>query len=299
MKKIDKLFKKKKEAHSGRSPLNVFNILLTVVCVIFIFLGASFLLSGNKKELTLQKQAEKKAINEFKTPLSSFFSRNKDTYKEAEYVSVVDYYSKSSKTRKYTSSQLIKSESIDLDFDSFLPKGSTVHVRLSGNAKSLDTKTPVIAYTTENTFNENDLIIPKNTKLLGKAYLNKSSGRLCIDFDTLLLNGSNEIKIDAFSMMNDGSSCLKGIYKSGKAKKHSKKFLGNFISGLANGLKDRSNNHHGESYTDVSVKNGALNGASESFSDWANSELDENISASVLIPSGTEFKLYFNSRLEL
>ena len=96
-------------------------------------------------------------------------------------------------------------------------------------------------------------------------------------------------------LMADGSAGLSGDYHSGEGKRQVGRFLGNFIGGLADGMKERSaSGQSGISYEPGSIKNGVLNGITLSGADQAKS-YSEDLSQSkpsMNLSSGHSFVIF-------
>ncbi len=177
-----------------------------------------------------------------------------------------------------------------------LPMGTLVRVRLLGTVESADSNSPVTAMVLEDASSPAlSLVIPKGTKVIGSGQLDQKRERLQVRFHTFVFPEGEQYSVSGLAMMPDGSSGITGDFSSGTFRKHASQFLGNFIGGLAGGMKDRSSSGQlGIPIEPGSLKNGALNGVAQSSLDYAKSSSEQlgQSSASIRVQGGKEFSLY-------
>lgn len=195
--------------------------------------------------------------------------------------------------RQYSASQIIKRGSSAGDV---LPIGSQIQAQLVGRVESADSNSPVTAVILADALSPvQALVIPKGTKVIGSGQLDTQRERLQVRFHTLVFPEGEQYAISALAVMPDGSSGLEGRFSSGALKRNVSQFVGNFVSGLAEGMKDRTAvGQLGIPFESGSLKNGALNGLSDASSNYAKSTTEKmaQTSASISVSSGVQFVLY-------
>ncbi len=195
--------------------------------------------------------------------------------------------------RQYSASQLIKRGESAYDV---LPIGTLVKVRLLGRVESADQKSPVIAVVTQSSMSPSGAqVIPLGTKVIGQGQIDATRERLQVAFNTLVFPEGEQYSFSGFAAMPDGSTGIVGDFSSGAFKRHASQFVGNFIGGMAEGLKDRTTGGQmGIPFEPGSLKNGALNGIAQSSLDYAKSSSEEmsRSQASMRLNDGQEFVIY-------
>lgn len=197
--------------------------------------------------------------------------------------------------RQYAASQIIQRGSSPYDV---LPIGTYLRVRLIGNVESADQQSPVIAVVTENLLSPGGTeVIPRGTRVMGQGQIDAARERLQISFNTLVMPEGEQYSFSGMAAMPDGSSGITGDFSSGKFKRYASQFVGNFIGGMAEGLKDRdSKGQMGIPFEPGSLKNGALNGVAQSSLDFAKSSSEEmgRAKPSMRLSEGQEFVIYLS-----
>jgi type IV secretory pathway VirB10-like protein len=197
------------------------------------------------------------------------------------------------KQREYSASQLIKRGNSVSDV---LPMGTLIRVRLLGKVESADSNSPVSVVVIQSATSPAGYeVIPVGTKVIGQGQLDAARERLQVRFHTFVLPEGDQFTVSAQAAMPDGSSGIAGDFSSGSFKRHASQFLGNFIGGMADGMKDRATGGGmGIPFEPGSLKNGALNGVAQSSLDYAKTSSDEvgKAQATISIPQGEEFNLY-------
>lgn len=197
--------------------------------------------------------------------------------------------------RQLSASQIIKRGNSPYDA---LPIGTLVRVRLIGNVESADQQSPVIAVVTDNSLSPGGSeVIPRGAKVIGQGQIDAARERLQVSFSTLVFPEGEQYSFSGLAAMPDGSSGITGDFSSGKFKRYASQFVGNFIGGMANGLKDReSAGQMGLPLEPGSLKNGALNGIAQSSLDYAKSSSEEMGQAkpSMRLSAGQEFVIYLS-----
>lgn len=195
--------------------------------------------------------------------------------------------------RQVSASQIIKRGESSADT---LPIGTQVSVQLMGRVESMDTNSPVTAVLLQDALSPvQALVIPKGTMVIGTGQLDVNRERLQVRFHTFVLPEGQQYSLSALAMMPDGSSGLIGDFSSGQLKRNVSQFLGNFVGGLAQGMKDKSSGGQlGIPIEEGSIKNGVLNGVAHSSLDYAKSTSEQigQTGASITVKSGTRFNLY-------
>lgn len=195
--------------------------------------------------------------------------------------------------RQYSASQIIKRGQSAGDV---LPIGSQIQAQIVGRVESADSNSPVTAVVLSDALSPvQALVIPKGTKVIGSGQLDQQRERLQVRFHTLVFPEGQQYAISALATMPDGSSGLEGRFSSGAFKRNVSQFVGNFVSGLAQGMKDRTAvGQLGIPLESGSLKNGALNGLADASSNYTKSTAEKmgQTSASISVPSGVQFVLY-------
>lgn len=204
----------------------------------------------------------------------------------------------SGSNRQLTASQVVKSQGNGIGVG--LPTGTTIPARLINRIVSSDNRSPVVAVITSEVSSQLGLSIPVGTKVLGNAQVDNGSERVQVSFHTLVLENGAEQPINATAVMPDGSSGIVGEYHSQLFKRESGRFLGHFISGFADGLKDRERGN-GLPFEPGNLKNAGLNGLSESASEHAKSQAEEmkNVNPYVTVEPGVAFLIYLEKGMSL
>jgi type IV secretory pathway VirB10-like protein len=200
----------------------------------------------------------------------------------------------SSKNRNFSASQLIKSGDSVSDV---LPMGTTIRVRLLGKVESSDAQSPVTGVLTEDAKSPAGfVVIPQGTKVIGQGSVDENRERLQVRFSAVVFPEGEQFSISALAAMPDGSSGIVGDYSSGQFKRHASQFVGNFIGGMADGLKDKqAAGLMGNSFEPGNLKNGTLNGLAQSSADYAKSSAEDagqKSQASIRVENGQIFNLY-------
>lgn len=196
--------------------------------------------------------------------------------------------------RERSATQIIKRGDASGDL---LPMGTQIRVRLTGQVESMDASSPVTAILLEDALSPGQtVVIPRGTKVIGTGQLDANRERLQVHFHTLVFPDGEQFGLAAIAAMPDGSSGLAGDFSSGLFRRHASQFIGSFVGGLAEGMKDRTSvGAMGIPLEPGSLKNGALNGVAQSSLDYAKSSSDQmgQSTASIKVPSGKEFIMYF------
>lgn len=195
--------------------------------------------------------------------------------------------------RQYGASQIVRGN----EHAGFgLPMGSTLSARLMNTLISSDSAQPVIAQVAEDGVWRNSVLIPVGTKAIGTASFDDSARRLQIRFHTFVYPEGDQHSVSALALLQNGSSGIPGDYHSGATQKELGRFLGNFVGGLADGMKERQvAGQAGMAFEPGSLRNGILNGITVSGLDQAKafSEGMQNTQPYLEVNGGTPFLLYF------
>lgn len=195
--------------------------------------------------------------------------------------------------RNRNANQVIRRSAQNSDSIGLIPMGSTIGAKLINSIISANSSSPVIAEIASHDVSRD---IPPGSKAIGSAKFDENLKRISIAFHTIVYPDGEQHGAQGVAMMPDGSAGLEGDYSSGEGKRQVGRFMGYFISGLADGMKSRSQEGaFSNSYEPGSVRNGVLNGVAQSAQDQAKQYSDSmgNTTASMSLPAGTEFVLYF------
>ena len=199
------------------------------------------------------------------------------------------------RSQTHAANQVIRRGAGGNDPGAALPMGQGIPVRLLNSILSTDSTTPIIAEVTDDIEVHGILSIPQGTHAIGSAQYDDTSHRIQIRFHTLVYPEGGEHGIQAMGMMPDGSAGLEGDYHSGGATRQVGRFIGYFVSGMADGMENRQQSGpFGTTYAPGSLQNGVLNGVSLSAQDQAKSLSDGlgNVKPTMTLPSGQTFILF-------
>ncbi len=202
--------------------------------------------------------------------------------------------------RQYTSSQLVKNGTHSIG-GLTLPMGTTFPAQIINTLLSSDPAQPVIAQINDSVFWRNSEFIPAGTQALGNASFNETSQRMQVRFHTLVYPSGDQHAISGLALLADGSSGIPGEYHSGELLKQTGRFAGNFVGGLADGIKDKQQaGWPGGSINVGSLKNGVLNGLTLSAMDQAKrlSEEAQQTKAYLEVSSGVVFYIYLEKEYQ-
>jgi type IV secretory pathway VirB10-like protein len=196
-------------------------------------------------------------------------------------------------SRNYTASQIVMKSPGRASVDG-LPMGSTFTAKLVNTVLSSDSEAPVIAEVTDDVTPKDSLLIPRGTRAIGSASFDETAQRLKVRFHTLVYPEGDQHSISGLGLLQDGSSGLLGVYHSKAFQKQAGRFIGNFVSGFANGMMERTAVKDSMPYEPGSLKNGILNGVSSSTADQAKQYSDDmqNVRGYLEVPAGTTFLIY-------
>lgn len=197
--------------------------------------------------------------------------------------------------RQRSATQIIKRGENAADV---LPMGSGIQVELIGKVESTDASSPVQALILQDVLSPvSALVIPKGTKVIGNGQLNASRERLQVRFHTLVFPEGEQFGISGLAAMPDGSSGLEGDFSSGALKRNGSQFIGTFLGGVAEGLKDRTAmGGLGIPFEPGGLKNGVLNGIVQTSQNYTKTQTEQmgQAGASIKVPSGTRFVLFLD-----
>ena len=182
-----------------------------------------------------------------------------------------------SASRSRNANQVIRRGANGNDPGANLSLGTTISATLATNILSTNSASPAIAIITKETLTPNGTSIPSGARVIGRATFDEVSKRIQIRFNTVVYPEGDQHSIQAMAMMPDGSAGISGDYHSGELKRQTGRFIGNFIGGIADGMKERiaGGGFSGGSIEPGSIKNGLLNGITLSAEDEAKSYSDD------------------------
>lgn len=301
--KVADFFLDEANPYSQKRSIKVAHVGFAFLSLVFIFMGlGSYFDAKNAKE---QQVNEAKRAAEDAGKVSGV-SATADNAQVGQYVSLQSSYQGTGSSyrggsggisggRQLSASQIIQRGQSPYDV---LPIGTLVRVRLVGNVESADQKSPVIAVVTESSLSPGGSeVIPRGARLIGQGQIDSERERLQVAFSTLVFPEGEQYSFSGLAAMPDGSSGVEGDFSSGKFKRYASQFAGNFIGGMAEGLKDReSAGQMGIPFEPGSLKNGALNGVAQSSLDFAKSSSEEMGKAkpSMRLSEGQEFVVYLS-----
>ena len=172
-------------------------------------------------------------------------------------------------SRQYTASQLVRAgEGSGGSSGDKLPIGTLIPLKLLNRLVSSDSAAPVIALVTQNVLWKDSVVIPEGTKAIGQASLDDVSKRLQIRFNLFVFPEGEQHSASGIGLLDDGSSGIPGDYHSGETTKQMGRFAGNFVGGVASGMKERqAAGQLGIAFEPGSLRNGILNGLTQSALD--------------------------------
>jgi len=204
-------------------------------------------------------------------------------------------YGRAASPRQYGSSQIVRGGAEGASNGFGLPMGSTIAARLLNTLLSSDSAQPVIAEVVEDGVWRNSVLVPTGARAMGTASYDDASKRLQIRFHTFVYPDGDQHPVQALALLQNGSSGIPGDYHSGATQKEVGRFLGNFVGGLADGMKERQvAGQSGMAFEPGSIKNGILNGLAMSSVDQAKSfsEGMQNVKPYLEVQGGAPFLLY-------
>lgn len=260
---------------------------------VLVFILGSVFDERVKRELA-EADAEKEVANTTSTPVSAA----QGTTPQGEYLSLPSSYmslggGRPSMQRQRSATQIIRRGENSADV---LPMGSLIPAELIGRVESTDSSSPVQAIILEDVLSPvQAMVIPRGTKVIGSGQLDASRERLQVRFHTLVFPEGQQFGVSGLAAMPDGSSGLAGDFSSGAFKRNASQFIGTFVGGLAEGLKDRTAvGKFGIPLEPGGIKNGILNGVVQSTQNYSKSQTEQmgQAGASIKVPSGARFVLY-------
>lgn len=229
-----------------------------------------------------------------KPPVTSSVPDGEAKYLSAQILSTKTSGGPSRNPRQFAASQLVRRDGVG-NGDK-IPMGFSIPAKLVNAILSSDSNSPVIAEILEDVIWKNSVMVPAGSRAIGQASLNDDTQRVQARFQTLVFPEGDQHSVSALALMGDGSSGVAGNYNSRMWEKQGGRFLGNFVGGLADGMKDRNSTggQFGIVMEPGSIKNGILNGLAASSFDQAKVYADstQNLKAYLGVPAGTTFLLY-------
>lgn len=276
---------------------HVVGVLVGLAVTVFI-LGAYYDEKAKREQTISDAQKE---VKNSSTPPSSAEAAAPTTPSQGGYLSLSSSFSGTSARAGRTpapsknATQIIQRGQNSADV---LPLGSSIPAQLIGRVESADSSSPVRAVILEDVLSPvQALVIPKGSKIIGSGQLDPSRERLQVRFHTLVFPEGEQYGISGVATMPDGSSGLAGDFSSGAFKRNASQIIGTFISGVAEGLKDRSAvGAFGIPLESGGIKNGLLNGVVDSSQSYAKTKTEEmgRTGASIRVPAGLEFALFLD-----
>jgi Bacterial conjugation TrbI-like protein len=311
-KNIDQYFLNKQCGFTGRRPFKL-NSLIWTIAGLFAFSMGAVLYFGESPDQQRAAQAFKSEKNSTATLLAN--SGNSPTHGETPpdpsqkpdfsfrgiFQSVAGPGGSSgraaSSSRSHAANQVIRRGENGNDPLTRLPIGTTISARLINSIISTNAASPVIAEIPQEILVHDTSSIPEGAKAIGQATFDDSTRRIQIRFNTLVYPDGDSHSVQAMAMMPDGSAGLEGDYHSETGKRELGNFLGNFIAGFANGMEDRTaGTGLGLPYEVGSLRNGVLNGASQSAQNEAKTFSDDlaKSKAYMTLSGGKSFVIYLD-----
>jgi hypothetical protein len=148
-----------------------------------------------------------------------------------------------------------------------LSAGTRLAIRLSNRIVISNQAMPVIGIITSDVINENDVAIPKGTKVLGAATFDDTNERAVIDWKTITLPDGRERQFQAIGVSQNGQAGIAGKVTSNALGNTVGETITQFISSYAQG--SMSQGAFGAS--DGGVSNGLKNAVAQTAKERANS----------------------------
>ena len=201
-------------------------------------------------------------------------------------------------SRQLSASQVVKPQGIGLGVG--LSSGTIIPAKVINRIVTSDSRSPVIAVVTQDTTSQGGFSIPAGTKILGNAQSDPGSDRVQVAFHTMVFESGVEQAFSAVAVMPDGSSGIIGEYHSQMLKKEGGRFLSNFVSGFADGFKDRERGSV-LPFEPGNLKNAALGGIAESAGEQAKAYGEEmkHVNPFVTVEPGVAFMIFLERGLNL
>lgn len=291
---MDRYFLEERNPYSKRRPIKTKNLAaaLGVLLVLFI-LGVIFFASDEEKRRasTIPNFAAVPAESIAVSPINQSLSVGQDSQggrAESDRKRSADASSYRYRPGSVGAGRSLVNRSADQvirrgagsDPGASVPLGTTIPMRLLNAVLSTDTSSPVLAEVTEDVMGHGAISIPSGTRAIGSAQYDESSQRIQIRFHAFVYPDGDQHAVQALALMPDGSSGLQGEYHSGEGTRNAGRLLGHFVSGMADGMKERrAAGQFGATYEPGSLRNGVLNGLTLSAQDEAKS-LTERLTAS-------------------
>lgn len=303
---IDQYFLEEKNPYSKRRPIKTKTLAWTLGGLVVFFVLGVFLLGGDaeKRERTAATPDFAVHANERVSPTSQGIAlgeSGQDGKKSGLFAGFSGISLGSGGTaggmsgRNRSANQVIRRGANGNDPGAQLSLGQGIPVRLLNAILSTDSASPVIAEVTEDIYTHGILSVPAATRAIGTAHYDEPSRRIQLRFQTFVYPEGDQHNVQAIGMMPDGSAGLDGDYHSGETKRQIGRLLGHFISGMADGMKEKqSGGQFGMAYEPGSLKNGVLNGVTLSAEDQAKS-FSDNLNGTkpfMTLPAGQTFVLF-------
>lgn len=138
-------------------------------------------------------------------------------------------------------------------------------------------------------------------KVIGKARISSSPGRLQIDFDRLILRSGKVASIQALALDEVGAYGLSAQVITGKTWAVTGAMAGSFVSGLAASQQTESTTAFGFSQTERTGRNAVLQGLAQTAADQSKRLIDESTQEKpvLIVEPGTAVGLFINEEVRL
>jgi len=288
--RIDKYFLTEVCPFSNRRHIKGRSVAVASGSILLIFI-LYVLVAGGDAEKSLQAKARPVTTNAAATASEASAP---SAFVENPYIKSYDQRQQARASRSYGASQVVKRSAGAGPGGEKLPTGTTIPARLMNTVLSSDHGSPVIAVIGQDVYFQNALILPAETKAIGQASLDETTKRLQVRFHTFVFPDGEQASVSGLALQPDGSSGIPGDYHSGQLRNQFGRFTGNFVGGMASGLKDRQAGGFGSPLEPGSLKNGLLNGLAESTTDQAKVFADDmkNVHPFLEVPAGAQFLIY-------
>ena len=305
---VERYFLEREAPYTKRRPINtkavggVLGVLMVLFVVGVIFFGGE----AEKKETARLDYSAQPVV-------SPIAQSGPGSLQATPYIEYGSNYSNSNRSKSFfrsaggtssrtrSASQVIRRGDGGNDPEVKLPMGYGISAILLNAIQSSDSSTPVIAEITQDVFppgyGGNTASIPTGTKAIGNANYDENAQRIQIRFHTLVYPEGEQHSFQGIGLMDDGSAGLMGDYHSGETKRQVGSFIGNFAGGIAEGMKERTaGGKAGIPYEPGSIRNGILNGISQSASDMTKSYSEDlrQTKSSMSIPAGQSFIIFLD-----
>ncbi len=300
---IDRYFMEERNSYTGRRAIKMKNLIWTLCGLGALLIAAIFYFGGKPEESNSGVQPDFHPDQHISASSNQGLSigqtpepPSKPGFFNFSGISLGGGASGSPSSRTHAANQVIHRGSGGNDPGSTLPMGHAIPVKLLNAILSTNSVSPVIAEVIQDVFTpQRTLSVPQGARAIGTAQYDEPSRRIQLRFQNFVYPDGSQHSLAASGLMGDGSAGLEGDYHSGESQRQLGRFLGHFVSGMADGMKSRqAGGPFGMSVEQGSIKNGILGGVALSAEDQAKSVTEDlsNAKPYMTLPAGQTFILF-------